>query len=177
MQLKFFTYSAQLSVVFIVLIVNLSIMKSINKILRGESDLNLLVIDGQGGQLGSQIIKAIRTRYSDINIIAVGTNATATTSMIKSGANQGATGENPVVVASRKADIIIGPVGIVIADSLLGEITPKMAVAIGQSDATKILIPVNKCDNLVAGVPNLTTTALIDDTLNKLQEIINKKCL
>ncbi len=152
-------------------------MKSINKIPRGESDLNLLVIDGQGGQLGSQIIKAIRTRYSDINIIAVGTNATATTSMIKSGANQGATGENPVVVASRKADVIIGPVGIVIADSLLGEITPKMAVAIGQSDATKILVPVNKCDNLVAGVPNLTTTALIDDTLNKLHEIINKKCL
>ena len=137
--------------------------------------MNLLVIDGQGGQLGSQIIKAIRTRYNDINIIAVGTNATATTSMIKAGANQGATGENPVIVASRKADVIIGPVGIVIADSLLGEITPKMAVAIGQSNATKILVPVNKCDNLVAGVTNLTTTALIDDALNKLQEIINKK--
>ena len=130
--------------------------------------MNLLVIDGQGGQLGSQIIKAIRTRYNDINIIAVGTNATATTSMIKAGANQGATGENPVIVASRKADVIIGPVGIVIADSLLGEITPKMAVAIGQSNATKILVPINKCENLVAGVPNLTTTALIDDTLNKL---------
>jgi len=139
--------------------------------------LNLLVIDGQGGQLGSQIIKAIRTRYNDINIVAVGTNATATTSMIKAGANQGATGENPVIVASRKADVIIGPVGIVIADSLLGEITPKMAVAIGQSNATKILVPINKCENLVAGVPNLTTTALIDDTLNKLQENISKKCL
>jgi hypothetical protein len=139
--------------------------------------LNLLVIDGQGGQLGSQIIRAIRTRYNDINIIAVGTNATATTSMIKAGANQGATGENPVIVASRKADVIIGPVGIVIADSLLGEITPKMAVAIGQSNATKILVPINKCENLVAGVPNLTTTALIDDTLNKLQETISKKCL
>lgn len=137
--------------------------------------MNLLVIDGQGGQLGSQIIKAIRTRYNDIDIIAIGTNATATTSMIKSGANQGATGENPVIVASRKADVIIGPVGIVIADSLLGEITPQMAVAIGQSNATKILVPVNKCDNLVAGVINLTTTALIDDTLNKLQEIINQK--
>jgi hypothetical protein len=135
------------------------------------------VIDGQGGQLGSQIIKAIRTRYNDINIVAVGTNATATTSMIKAGANQGATGENPVIVASRKADVIIGPVGIVIADSLLGEITPKMAVAIGQSNATKILVPINKCENLVAGVPNLTTTALIDDTLNKLQETISKKCL
>lgn len=139
--------------------------------------MNLLVIDGQGGQLGSQIIKAIRTRYNDIDVIAVGTNATATTSMIKSGANQGATGENPVIVASRKADVIIGPVGIVIADSLLGEITPQMAVAIGQSNATKILVPVNKCDNLVAGVTNLTTTALIDDALNKLQEIINKKTL
>ena len=139
--------------------------------------MNLLVIDGQGGQLGSQIIRAIRTRYNDINIIAVGTNATATTSMIKAGANQGATGENPVIVASRKADVIIGPVGIVIADSLLGEITPKMSVAIGQSNATKILVPINKCENLVAGVPNLTTTALIDDTLNKLQETISKKCL
>ena len=139
--------------------------------------MNLLVIDGQGGQLGSQIIRAIRTRYNDINIIAVGTNATATTSMFKAGANQGATGENPVIVASRKADVIIGPVGIVIADSLLGEITPKMAVAIGQSNATKILVPINKCENLVAGVPNLTTTALIDDTLNKLQETISKKCL
>lgn len=139
--------------------------------------MNLLVIDGQGGQLGSQIIRAIRARYNDINIIAVGTNATATTSMIKAGANQGATGENPVIVASRKADVIIGPVGIVIADSLLGEITPKMAVAIGQSNATKILVPINKCENLVAGVPNLTTTALIDDALNKLQETISKKCL
>ena len=139
--------------------------------------MNLLVIDGQGGQLGSQIIRAIRARYNDINIIAVGTNATATTSMIKAGANQGATGENPVIVASRKADVIIGPVGIVIADSLLGEITPKMAVALGQSNATKILVPINKCENLVAGVPNLTTTALIDDALNKLQETISKKCL
>ena len=138
--------------------------------------MNLLVIDGQGGQLGSQIMKAIRTKYNDAYIMAVGTNATATASMIKAGANQGATGENPVIVASRKADVIIGPIGIVIADSLLGEITPKMAVAVGQSNATKILIPINKCENLVAGVPNLTTTALIDDTLNKLQEIISKKC-
>ena len=139
--------------------------------------MNLLVIDGQGGQLGSQIIKAIRNKYNDIYIMAVGTNATATASMIKAGANQGATGENPVIVASRKANVIIGPIGIVIADSLLSEITPKMAVAVGQSNATKILIPINKCENLVAGVPNLTTTALIDDTLNKLQEIISKKCL
>ncbi|MBQ4629896.1 MAG: DUF3842 family protein [Clostridia bacterium] len=139
--------------------------------------MNLLVIDGQGGQLGSQIIKAVRTRFSDTYIMAVGTNATATSSMIKAGANQGATGENPVIVASRRADVIIGPIGIVIADSLLGEITPKMAVTVGQSSAVKILVPINKCENLVAGVQNLTTTALIDDTLNKLQEIVSKKYL
>lgn len=139
--------------------------------------MNILVIDGQGGQLGSQIIKAIRSRFSDTYIMAIGTNATATASMIKAGANQGATGENPVIVASRKADVIVGPIGIVIADSLLGEITPKMSVAIGQSNAVKILIPINKCENLVAGIPSLTTTALIDDTLNKLQDIISKKCL
>ena len=135
--------------------------------------MNVLIIDGQGGQLGSQLIKAIRSRCNDINITAVGTNATATASMLKAGANQGATGENPVIVATRKADVIIGPIGIVIADSLLGEITPKMAVAVGQSNAAKILIPINKCENLVAGVSNLTTTALIEDTLNKLQEFIN----
>ena len=86
--------------------------------------MNLLVIDGQGGQLGSQVIKAVRNRYNDIHIIAVGTNATATASMIKAGADQGATGENPVIVASRKADVIIGPIGIVIADALFAIVPP-----------------------------------------------------
>ena len=138
--------------------------------------MNLLVIDGQGGQLGSQIIKALRNCYNDIHIIAVGTNAMATASMIKAGANQGATGENPVIVASRKADVIIGPVGVVIADSLLGEITPKMAVAVGQSNATKILIPINKCENLVAGVENLTLSTLIEDTLSKLDALMQNMC-
>ncbi len=137
--------------------------------------MNLLVIDGQGGQLGCQIIKAIRSKYNDMHIMAVGTNAAATTAMIKAGADQGATGENPAIVASRKAEVIIGPVGIVIADALLGEITPKMAIAVGQSPAVRVLIPINKCENLVAGVPNLTTTALIDDALNKLQKIIDKR--
>lgn len=137
--------------------------------------MNILIIDGQGGQLGSQIIKAVISRYPDTNLTAVGTNATATTAMVKAGAKKAATGENPVVVACRKADVIIGPIGIVIADSLYGEITPVMAVAVGQSDASKILIPVNKCENLVAGVSNLTVSSLIEDALLKLQTIIDKK--
>lgn len=136
--------------------------------------MNLLVIDGQGGQLGSQIIKAILNRHSDIAITAVGTNSTATASMLKAGAGNGATGENPVIVACRKADVIIGPIGIVIADALMGEITPRMATAVSQSNATRILIPINKCENLIAGVPNLSTTALIEDTLTKLDTIRQK---
>ena len=102
----------------------------------------ILVIDGQGGQLGSQIVKELLAKFSDIQITAVGTNAVATASMMKAGASKAATGENPVIVACRTADIIVGPIGILAADSLMGEITPAMAVAIGQSNAKKLLLPV-----------------------------------
>ena len=131
--------------------------------------MNILIIDGQGGQLGAQIIKAIRGAFADADITAIGTNAVATASMLKAGAHQAATGENPVIVACRKADVIIGPIGIVIADSLMGEVTPKMAVAIGQADAKRILLPVNKCDNLIAGVAKPTVSTLIEDVISKLK--------
>ena len=134
--------------------------------------MNILVIDGQGGQLGGQLIKSLKLNFKEINITAVGTNATATATMLKAGANQASTGENPVVVACRKADIIIGPIGIVIADALFGEITPKMAVAVGQSDAVRILLPVNKCTNLVAGVSDLNMTTIIDDVISKAKDLI-----
>ena len=133
--------------------------------------MNILVIDGQGGQLGGQIIKAVKGSFPEVDITAVGTNATATATMLKAGANRGATGENPVVVACRKADVIIGPIGIVIADALLGEITPQMAVAVGQADATRILLPVNKCDNLVAGVTDVSMNTLIDDVVERVKKM------
>ena len=134
--------------------------------------MNILIIDGQGGQLGSQLIKSIKANFSNINITAVGTNSTATTSMLKAGAFQGATGENAVIVNSRKVDIIIGPIGIVIADSLLGEITPAMAVAVGQSSAKRILLPMNKCDNIIAGINDLSTSKIIEDVILKLKGMI-----
>ncbi|MBR4083237.1 MAG: DUF3842 family protein [Lachnospiraceae bacterium] len=134
--------------------------------------MNILIIDGQGGQLGAQLIKAIMSRFSDIKIMAVGTNATATAAMLKAGANRAATGENPVIVASRKADVIIGPIGIVIADAMFGEVTERMAVAVGQADATRILIPINKCENLVAGVSDASMSAMIEDTLAKLAKLL-----
>lgn len=135
--------------------------------------MNILVIDGQGGQLGSQLVKSILSNCKGVNITAVGTNATATATMLKAGAHQAATGENPVIVACRKADVIIGPIGIVIADAMFGEITPKMAVAVGQADAKRILLPINKCDNVVAGVADLNMSALIDDVIVKLSGIMN----
>ena len=131
-------------------------------------DKKILVIDGQGGQLGSQIVKALIAKFPGITVTAIGTNATATSAMLKAGASMAATGENPVIVACRKADIIIGPIGIVIADALMGEVTPAMAVAAGQADAARILIPMNKCENLVAGVSNLSTSVLIQDAVAKV---------
>ena len=121
--------------------------------------MNVLVIDAQGGGIGKQMVSAIKKEITAV-VTAVGTNSAATSAMLKAGADFAATGENAVVVNSKKADVIIGPVGIVIADSLLGEITPAMAVAVGQSNAKKILIPVNHCDNIIAGVPDLSITAL-----------------
>ena len=134
--------------------------------------MNILIIDGQGGQMGAQLIKTILARFIDINITAVGTNVTATASMIKAGAKQAATGENPVVVACRKADVIIGPIGIVIADSMHGEITPAMAIAVGQADATRILIPVNKCENMIAGIGDVTMSVMMEDVIRKLEKLV-----
>ena len=134
--------------------------------------MNILVIDGQGGQLGGQIIKTLKTQFTEVDITAVGTNATATSAMLKAGASRAATGENPVVVACRKADVIIGPIGIVIADAMFGEITPQMAVAIGQADATRILLPVNKCDNLIAGVPDLSMNTLMEDVVARVKAML-----
>ena len=135
--------------------------------------MNILVIDGHGGMLGAQIVKEIAANFPAVTINAVGTNTVATASMLKAGAASGATGENPVVVGARKADVIIGPIGIVIADSLSGEITPKMAVSVGSADATRILIPMNKCENMVAGINGTATSDLIEDVISKLKKIVN----
>lgn len=138
-----------------------------------KSVYRILVIDGQGGKIGKQIIEALKARFSNLEITAIGTNSIATATMIKGGADNGATGENPAVVCSRTADIIIGPVGIVIADSLLGEITPEMALAISRSNAVKVLIPVNKCNNIIVGVPDLSISKLVADTVNIVEQLLN----
>ena len=129
--------------------------------------MKVLIIDGQGGGLGRQLVSAVKEYTPDIEVMAVGTNSAATNAMLKAGADQAATGENSVVVASACADVIMGPVGIVIADSMLGEITPRMAVAVGQSSA-KILIPVNLCDNIVVGVSDASMGKNVQNAIEAL---------
>ena len=135
--------------------------------------MKILVIDAQGGGIGKQIIAAIRKKdYQNVTITAIGTNSVATGAMLKAGADIAATGENPVIVNSRGADVIIGPIGIVIADALYGEITPKMAQAVAQSTARRLLLPVNKCDNIIIGVDDLSLSHLIEMTLDELDRLL-----
>ena len=107
--------------------------------------MKIIIIDGQGGKMGKCVVEQLKKTHPELKLIAVGTNGIATSAMLKAGADAGGTGENPVIVNSRDADIIIGPIGIVMANALLGEITPAMAVAVGSSPAQKILIPSNQC--------------------------------
>lgn len=129
----------------------------------------ILVIDAQGGGIGKQIISALKKSSPQQWITAVGTNNMATAAMLKAGADEAATGENAVIVCTRRADLIIGPVGIVIADSMLGEITPRMAAAVGQSDAERLLIPVNHCSNYIVGVPDLSMGQLIEAVVREVR--------
>ena len=135
--------------------------------------MKVLIIDGQGGGMGKLLVEELK-KEKDLEIMAVGTNSTAAAAMKKAGAKQAAAGENSVIVACRKADIIIGAVGIAVADSLLGEITPAMAVAVGQSSAVKILIPVNKCDILIAGCTSKSVSALVQDAVEKVRALRKK---
>ena len=127
--------------------------------------MDILIIDGQGGGLGRQLVSAVKAARPDDIVTAVGTNAAATAAMLKAGADRAATGPNAVVVGCRRADVIVGPIGIVIADALLGEITPEIAAAVGRCAAKKILIPISHCDNYVAGVPDLSVGRLIQSTV------------
>lgn len=134
--------------------------------------MKIIIIDGQGGSLGKAVISRLLEENIKAEIIALGTNSSATQNMIKGNNIQGATGENPVVVNSIDADIIIGPIGILTANSMLGEITEKMTMAISKSRATKLLIPYNKCKVIVAGVKNDT----FQNYINEVVDYIKKNC-
>ena len=138
--------------------------------------MRVLVIDGQGGGLGRQLVAAITAACPDAELTAVGTNSLAASAMLKAGAARAATGENAVLVNARRADVIVGPLGIVIADALLGEITPAMAAAVGQADAKRILIPVNHCDNYVVGIADVPVGTLVQSAAQKVRALWENGC-
>ncbi len=135
--------------------------------------MKVTVVDGQGGRIGKQIIEKILAGQLPCQLTAIGTNSVATSAMLRAGAPQGATGENPLLVACRSADVIIGPIGIAIADSLLGEVTPAMAVAVGQSSAVKLLLPVSHCNNRIVGVAGDNIGGLLESMMIQLRELVN----
>lgn len=135
--------------------------------------MKVVVIDGQSGRIGQLFAEKVTKAKLSCELIAIGTNAIATSAMLKAGASMGATGENPVVVATRTADIIVGPIGILAADAMLGEITPAMAAAVGRSSAKKLLLPVNLCNNIVVGTQSLSLSAILDEAVETLRQILN----
>ena len=137
--------------------------------------MRVLVIDVQGGGLGRQLVAAISAACPDVELTAVGTNSLAASAMLKAGAARAATGENAVLVNARRADVIVGPLGIVIADALLGEITPAMAAAVCQSGAKRVLVPINHCENYVVGVPEQPVSQLVSAAAQKVKALCEGK--
>lgn len=134
--------------------------------------MKITVIDGQGGRIGRTVIEQLKEKHGELELYAIGTNSIATSAMLKAGADYGATGENAVIVNAADSDIIIGPIGIVFANALLGEITPAIATAIGASKAYKILIPVNRCNHYVAGCTEASMSEYIKLAINKIESML-----
>ncbi|HBK84693.1 MAG TPA: hypothetical protein DDZ53_01525 [Firmicutes bacterium] len=134
----------------------------------------IITVDGQGGKIGKMVVEQLKQKLPSLPILAIGTNSIATATMLKAGADAGATGENPVLVNAKKADIIVGPLGIIIADALLGEITPRMAQAICQSEAQKILLPVNKCQTTIVGLKEITLSEVVALAVAEVEQTIKK---
>ena len=139
--------------------------------------MRILVIDAQGGGIGKQLVTAIKKALPGIELNAVGTNAAATEAMRKAGADRVATGENAVIVSTRNTDVITGPFGICIADAMMGEISPAMAAAVGQSKAVRVLLPFQNCNTIVAGVPKKGMAKLVEAAVEEIGGIVNAERL
>lgn len=134
--------------------------------------MKITIIDGQGGKMGKTVIEQLKKRHPELELYAIGTNSIATAAMLRAGADYGATGENPCIVNAADSDIIIGPIGIVFANSLLGEITPAIATAIGASKAYKILIPTNKCRHFIVGCKEMGLSDYIAQVCEKVESML-----
>ena len=137
--------------------------------------MRILIVDGQGGGIGKLLLERLRQKCPDLPITAACTNALATSAMLRAGATEVATGENAIIFNAGKADLILGAVGIICPNSMLGELTPAIAEAIAESSAQKILVPYNKCGIKVSGVNGLSLSSLIDAAVEMALEWIGQK--
>lgn len=136
--------------------------------------MKIVVIDGQGGRLGCLLIERVKARLPQAQICALGTNTAATAAMLRAGADLGATGENPVIRGVMDADWVLGPIGIVVANAILGEVTPAMAEAVGSCRAKKFLVPMNNCGVVVAGVEERSLSAYVAQAVEELTVELEK---
>ena len=136
--------------------------------------INIVVIDGQGGGVGKSLVEQIKRAVPQAKVIAVGSNAAATSNMLKAGADAGATGENAVLYNCRYADIVTGPIGIVLANSMLGEITGAMACGVSDCDAKKILIPASKCPVSIVGIQEKPLGKYIEEAVSMMKDYVKQ---
>ena len=137
--------------------------------------MRIAIIDGQGGGIGKHIVEKLRREFpEDVEILAIGTNALATSVMLKAGANEGATGENAVVFNAPRVDMILGPVSIMFPNAMLGEMTPAMATAISSSPAKKVLIPLARSGVEIVGLRSEPLPHMIEDLVARVRESIKK---
>lgn len=139
-----------------------------------EREVLVAVVDGQGGGMGRGLVEAVKRAWPDLRVRALGTNALATAAMLKAGADDGATGENAVAVNAARADVVLGPVGAAIPNGLLGEVTPRMAEAIGASGAVKILLPSNRCGIRLAVGPVQPMQFYLDEAVRLLGQELDR---
>ena len=137
--------------------------------------MRLVVMDAQGGGIGKMLVSGLKQAMPEQPVIAAGTNALATSAMLRAGADQGATGENAIAVCAAQAELILAPIGMVLCDAMLGEVTAVMANAIGRSAAHKILVPINRCQTTIAGLPATTLAEAVADAVRKAVELCRKE--
>lgn len=137
--------------------------------------MRIVVMDAQGGGMGRMLVEGLKKALPAQPLIAVGTNALATSAMLRAGADQGATGENAVVVCAARADVIVAPIGMVLADAMLGEVTERMAAAIGRSAAHKVLVPVSRCQTTIAGVPKMAMADAVASAVEAVRAMAEKE--
>ncbi len=137
--------------------------------------MKIVIVDGQGGRLGKLLVEGVKARLPQAEVFAFGTNALAASAMLKAGADHAASGENPVVRGVADADAVLGPIGIIVANAILGEVTPAMAEAVGSCRARKFLVPVNSCGVSVAGVREQPLPAYISQAVEDMARELEKQ--